>query len=70
MEIEIPEISLTNKEIPVAPPSMKLFGSKNPFKPKPAENTPAIISMISLIFLLVEMIISFAAFSASSFFLF
>ena len=38
-----------NKEIPVAPPSIKLFGNKNPFKPKPAEKTPIMIKIASLI---------------------
>ena len=32
-----------NSDIPVAPPSIKWFGNKKPFRPKPAENTPIII---------------------------
>jgi hypothetical protein len=36
----IPLISVINNETPVAPPSIKLFDNKNPFKPKEADNTP------------------------------
>ena len=39
----------SNNEIPVAPPSIKLLGNKNPFNPKPAEKTPIIIKMYSFI---------------------
>ena len=38
-----------NREIPVAPPSIKLFGNKKPFNPNPAENTPIIIKIYSFI---------------------
>ncbi len=34
---EIPVICCTNNDIPVTPPSIKEFGSKNPFNPKPAD---------------------------------
>ena len=29
-----------SNETPVIPPSMKLFGSKNPFNPRPADKIP------------------------------
>lgn len=35
--------------MPVIPPSMNLFGSKNPFKPKLAETIPMMISMTLLL---------------------
>ena len=41
-----------NKEIPVAPPSMKSLGNKNPSKPKPALEIPIKINRISLILVL------------------
>lgn len=43
-----PLTSDINREIPIAPPSMNEFGSKNPFSPKPAETTPREIKTISL----------------------
>ena len=42
-------ISVKSKEMPVIPPSMNLFGSKNPFKPKLAETIPMMISMTLLL---------------------
>ena len=48
----------SNKEIPVAPPSINLFVKRNPLKPNDAEKTPAVISKTSLILLFIEMISS------------
>ena len=39
----------SNKEIPVAPPSIKLLGSKKPFNPNPAEKTPIRMYIYSII---------------------
>ncbi len=35
------------REIPITPPSINIFGSKNPFNPKPADNTPNKIKKLS-----------------------
>jgi hypothetical protein len=35
-----PVTSETRREIPTAPPSIKLFGRRKPFRPKPAERMP------------------------------
>ena len=39
--------SVMMSEIPVTPPSIKELGSKNPFNPKLAENTPNKIKKLS-----------------------
>ena len=38
----------TKSDIPVTPPSIKLFGSMNPFKPSAADNIPKLISKKSI----------------------
>jgi len=48
IESEKPVISARIREIPVAPPSIKAFGSKNPFKPIVAHITPNKMSPLSL----------------------
>ena len=42
--------SAVSSEIPVAPPSIKSFGNKKLSNPKAAENTPATINKIFLMF--------------------
>lgn len=42
-------MSFKISDIPVTPPSMKEFGIKKPFRPKPAENTPKRIKIQLLI---------------------
>ena len=49
MDNEIFVVSDVNREIPIAPPSINELGSKNPFRPKPAETIPTRIKNISLI---------------------
>ena len=49
MESEYPVTFENNNDIPIAPPSIKEFGNKNPFNPKPAETTPSKIKNTSLI---------------------
>ena len=46
-----------SRDIPVAPPSMNLLGSKKPRNPKPAESTPREIRNMSARNLLNEMIL-------------
>ena len=43
----MPVDSDTRSEIPTAPPSMKLLGSKKPFRPNPADSTPSVMKKIS-----------------------
>lgn len=45
----IPLSSVTIREIPVTPPSINEFGSKNPFNPKQADNIPNKIKKLSRI---------------------
>jgi hypothetical protein len=42
-------ISATRRDIPVTPPSINELGRRNPFRPNPAEKTPSVIRVISLI---------------------
>jgi hypothetical protein len=39
-ESGIPVSATVISDSPIAPPSMKVLGRRNPFKPKAAENTP------------------------------
>jgi hypothetical protein len=48
-EIGKPDIAASNREIPVAPPSIKSFGNKKLFNPKPADRIPVIINKASCI---------------------
>lgn len=45
-EISIPDKRFINREMPVAPPSRKPFGSRKPFSPTVAEAMPAVIKKI------------------------
>ena len=61
-EISKKVVSAINSEMPVAPPSMKLLGSKKPLSPKLAEKTPASIHKASM---RLRLIIDFLLFTFS-----
>ncbi len=59
-------VATISNEIPVAPPSIKLLGSKKPSSPKAAEKTPAVINKKFRIFLSIDTLNLLKAFAFSS----